>query len=108
MDGCPWKPHSGVEVGEFPTTWSKDRAAHYDQRLIKVFRRAAQNAGTQCQVAVLENARSDASAVYEAGAAPRIGILGHCRYNSHGFEVAKLSVFPNIVKTLTELFKLDW
>ena len=57
---------------------------------------------------MLTNALSDASAVYDSGAAPRIGILGHCRFNSHGFEVAKLSVFPNVVNTLVELFKLDW
>jgi len=108
VDGCPWKPHSGVEVNDLPTTWSKDRAAHYDQRLIKVLFQAAKNAGTQCQTAVLTNARSDASAVYDSGACPRMGILGHTRFNSHGFEVAKLNVFPNIVKTLVELFKLEW
>lgn len=108
VDGCPWKPKTGIEVNDLPTTWSKDRATHYDQRLIKVLFEAAKNAGTQCQTTVLTNARSDASAVYESGAAPRIGILGHCRFNSHGFEVAKLSVFPNVVNTLVELFKMDW
>lgn len=108
VDGCPWKAHTGVEVNDFPTTWSKDNAAHYDQRLIKVLFQAAQNAGTQCQTAVLTNARSDASAVYDSGAAQRVGILGHCRFNSHGFEVAKLNVFPNVVNTLVELFKMHW
>lgn len=108
IDGCPWKPHTGVEVNDLPTTWSKDKAAHYDQRFIKVLYRAAENANTQCQTAVLTNARSDASAVYDSGAAPRMAILGHSRFNSHGFEVAKLSVFPNILQTLIELFKLDW
>jgi putative aminopeptidase FrvX len=108
VDGCPWKQQSGIEVNDLPTTWSKDSAAHYDQRLIKVLFQAAQNAGTQCQTAVLTNARSDASAVYDSGAAPRVGILGHTRFNSHGFEVAKLNVFPNIVKTLLELFKMEW
>jgi len=108
VDGCPWKPHSGIEVNDLPTTWSKDRAAHYDQRLIKVLFAAAANAGTQCQTAVLTNARSDASAVYDSGAAPRVAVLGHSRHNSHGFEVAKLNTFPNVVKTLVELFKLEW
>ena len=108
VDGCPWQPNAGIEVSDQPATWSKDRAAHYDQRLIKVLLQAAQNAGTQCQTAVLTNARSDASAVYDSGAVPRVGVLGHSRHNSHGFEVAKLAVFPNVVKTLLELCKLDW
>lgn len=108
VDGCPWQPNSGVEVNDKPATWSKDRAAHYDQRLIKVLLQAARNAGTECQTAVLSNARSDASAVYESGGAARALVVGHSRHNSHGFEVAKLNVFPNVVKTLAELLQLDW
>lgn len=108
VDGCPWKPRTGVEVNDLPTTWSKDSAAHYDQKFIKVLSRAAENAGTHCQTAVLTNARSDASAVYDSGGAPRIAILGHARFNSHGFEVANLNAFPNVVRTLLELFRLDW
>jgi endoglucanase len=107
VDGCPWKPHAGIEVNDWPTAWSKDTKAHYDQRFIKLLFQAARNAGTQCQAAVLANAYSDASSVYDSGAAPRVAVLGHTRFNSHGFEVTKLNVFPNIVATLFELFKME-
>jgi hypothetical protein len=40
--------------------------------------------------------------VYNAGLAPQFGLLGHVRTNSHGFEVARLSVFGNAVRTITE------
>ena len=88
--------------------WSKDFLIHYDQRLIRVMAQAARSAGIQLQTAVLTNASSDASAVYDCGAAPRVAFIGHTRANSHGFEVAQLNVFPNIVKTLVELVRMEW
>lgn len=109
VDGSPWKPRAGIEVSDQPTCWSKDFLIHYDQRLIALLAQAAQSAGTQLQTAVLTNASSDASAVYDCGAAPRVAFTGHTRANSHGFEVAQLNVFPNIVATLFELLKLkNW
>ncbi len=108
VDGSPWKPRAGIEVNDQPTCWSKDFLIHYDQRLIAVMAGAARSAGTQLQTAVLTNASSDASAVYDCGAAGRVAFIGHTRANSHGFEVAQLNVFPNIVKTLLEFSSLDW
>ena len=71
--------------------------------------RAARIAGTELQTAVLANAFSDASAVYNIGAASRVTTLGHTRYNSHGFEVARLGVFPHLVDTICELVALpEW
>lgn len=105
IDGCPWSPDSGIEVDDRPVAWSKDVLGHYDQKLVATLARAARAAGTELQVAVLANACSDASAVYASGAAPRVGILGHARYNSHGFEVARWAVFSHIVETLLHLWQ---
>jgi putative aminopeptidase FrvX len=105
VDGCPWTRGTAVEVNDQPAAFSKDLLAHYDQRLIHTFAQAAKNAGTELQTALLSNAFSDASAVYNSGGAQRVGILGHVRYNSHGFEVAKLGVFPKLLNTLLQLPK---
>lgn len=108
VDGSPWKPRAGIEVNDQPTCWSKDFLIHYDQRLIQVMARAARSAGTQLQTAVLTNASSDASAVYDCGGASRVAFIGHTRANSHGFEVAQLNVFPHIVNTLVKLVQMEW
>ncbi len=107
VDGFPWVPDAGVEVNDRPACASMDLLAHYDQRLIKKMTEATQLAGTRLQPMVLQNAYCDASAVYNSGGAPRAGFIGHVRYNSHGFEVAKLSVFPNVANTLAELLKME-
>lgn len=101
VDGCPIAPGSGLVLDGRPATWSKDAKAHFDQKLVRELCRAAQEAGTELQVVVLGGrAYSDASSVYDTGGAPRVGIIGHVRENSHGFEVAKLSVFDNLLKAL--------
>ncbi|HVF09433.1 MAG TPA: M20/M25/M40 family metallo-hydrolase, partial [Abditibacteriaceae bacterium] len=101
VDGCPMSPGSGLVLDGRPATWSKDAKAHLDQRLVRDFCRAAREAGTELQIVVLGGrAYSDASAVYDCGAAPRVGIIGHVRENSHGFEVARLAVFDNLLATL--------
>ena len=48
---------------------------------------------------------SDASKAYEVGAADRVATLGQVRENSHGYEVARLSVFDNLLKTLVQFLK---
>jgi putative aminopeptidase FrvX len=105
VDGAPLNGSDLLLDGR-PGCWSKDKIGHYDQRLIRSFIYAADKAGTSMQVAVYENAMSDASAVYNTGAVPRVGILGHVRTNSHGFEVARLSVFENLLKTLRALVEM--
>jgi len=102
IDGCPALEPDGLKLDSRPGTWSKDRLCNYDQRLIKDFIYAAEQAGTEMQIAVYDSAASDASAVYNAGLAPRVGFLGHVRTNSHGFELARLSVFSNTVKTIIQ------
>jgi putative aminopeptidase FrvX len=106
VDGCPMAPGSGLVLDGRPATWSKDAKAHLDQRLMRDFCRAAREAGTELQVVVLGGyAYSDATSVYDSGGAPRVGILGHVRENSHGFEVARLSVFDNLHKTLVRFIE---
>jgi putative aminopeptidase FrvX len=105
IDGCPVLEPDGLKLDACPGTWSKDSLCNYDQGLIKDFISAAEQAGTELQVAVYDCAASDASAVYNAGLAPRTGFIGHVRTNSHGFEVAKLAVFSNTIKTIVEYIK---
>ena len=100
-------PGSPLKLDGRPATWSKDQVTHFDQRLIQSLCRAAREAGTELQTVVLDRAFSDASAVYEVGAAPRVATIGHVRDNSHGYEVARLSVFDNLLNTLT-VFLSTW
>lgn len=100
IDGCPLVDPEALKLDGRPGVWSKDSVCHYDQGLIKDLMNAATAAGTELQPVVYTSAKSDASAVYNVGAAARIAFLGHVRTNSHGFELARLSVFQNTVNTL--------
>lgn len=103
IDGTPWKAGDGYSVDARPVAWSKDQLANYDQRLLAHLRAAARESGTELQHAVLETGYSDASSVYKTGAAPRVALLGHARFNSHGYEVARVAVFPAVIRTLHAL-----
>ncbi len=100
IDGCPVVDPEALKLDGRPGVWSKDSLCHYDQRLIKDLMDAAVAAGTELQPVVYTSASSDASAVYSVGGAARIAFLGHVRTNSHGFELARLSVFQNTINTL--------
>jgi putative aminopeptidase FrvX len=105
VDGAPIPPGSPLRLDGRPAIWSKDTRGHYDQRLIREFMRAAQKVGTELQPVVYQSAASDASLVYYAGGAPRICCIGHARENSHGFEIIRLSVLDNLLKTLVQFVK---
>lgn len=107
IDGCPIPPGSGLELDGRPGVWSKDRAVHYDQRLVLALCESARAAGTALQPAVYDAAFSDASAVYDTGGAPRVAVVGHVRENSHGYEIARLSVFDNLLRTLVEFVQRE-
>lgn len=100
VDGCPWRADSGITVDDRPAVWSKDKLATYDQSIVRLLSQCAKEAGTETQTSVQTNANSDASQVLAAGAVPRIALIGHTRYNSHGFEVARFAVFENTCRTL--------
>ena len=102
IDGLPMPPAAALTLDDRPGIWSKDAVAHYDQRLVRAFMAAAQEAGTALQPAVFARAASDASLAYATGAVHRIACLGHPRENSHGYEVARLSVFDNLLHTLLQ------
>lgn len=102
VDGSPMPPETNLALDGRPAIWSKDRLAHYDQRLVADFCAAAERAGTELQTAVFDSAASDASLVSYAGLAPRIACMGQVRENSHGYEVARLAVFDNMLHTLIE------
>jgi putative aminopeptidase FrvX len=105
IDGCPIPPGVEMKLDGRPGIWSKDRSTNFDQALIGDFSRAAREAGTELQVAVYSAAYSDSSKAYEVGAAERVATLGQVRENSHGYEVARLSVFDNLLKTLVQFLK---
>ncbi len=107
VDGCPITPDTPLALDGRPGVWSKDKIAVYDQRLVRDLCRLARRSGTELQPAVYRLASSDASHVYAAGGAPRVAFVGHVRENSHGFEVARLSVFDNVLKVLTQ-FAAEW
>lgn len=100
IDGCPIPPGVPLELDGRPGIWSQDSHAHYDQALLQELCGAAREAGTELQPVVYEVAASDASMAFAAGGADRIACFGHPRENSHGYEVARLSVFENVAKTL--------
>jgi endoglucanase len=100
IDGCPVVDPETLKLDGRPGVWSKDSICHYDQLLLKDLMDAGIAAGTELQPVVYTSASSDASAAYSVGGAARIAFLGHVRTNSHGFELARLSVFQNTIKTL--------
>jgi putative aminopeptidase FrvX len=102
VDGSPIPPETKLKIDGRPGIWSKDRIAHYDQELIRLFSEAAIRAGTELQPAIFEAAASDASLAAYALGVPKIACIGHVRENSHGFEVARLSVFQNLLNTLIQ------
>jgi len=105
VDGCPMPPGAPLTLDGRPGVWSKDRLTHADQELVKAFMQAAREAGTELQSVVYDGASSDASQVYATGGAPRAVTTGIVRENSHGYEVTRLSVFDNLLKTLVAFVK---
>jgi len=107
IDGCPMPPGTPLRLDGRPGVWSKDRLTHYDQRLVRALCQAAEEAGTALQPVAYDSAATDASLVYSVGGAARVACLGHPRENSHGYEVARLSVFDNVLRTLVR-FAARW
>jgi putative aminopeptidase FrvX len=107
IDGCSIIPGSGLQLDGNPGIWTKDQMAQYDSGLIKYLRNTAREIGTNLQTVVYENTFSDAGMVYSIGCAQRVVCFGHIRENSHGYEVARLSVFDNVLKILVKFIQ-DW
>ena len=105
VDGAPIPPGTPLELDGRPAIWSKDRLGHYDQPLLQALCQAALDAGTELQSVVYDSAASDASLVYYAGGAQRIACMGQVRANSHGYEVARLSVFDHMLETLVQFVR---
>jgi putative aminopeptidase FrvX len=105
VDGAPIPPETDLTLDGRPAIWSKDRRGHYDQRLLRDFLKLAQQAGTELQTAVYDSAASDASLVWYAGGTLRAACIGHVRENSHGYEVARLSVFDRMLDVLVEFIQ---
>ncbi|MFW9991138.1 MAG: M20/M25/M40 family metallo-hydrolase [Candidatus Odinarchaeota archaeon] len=99
VDGCPFAAVSPMKLDR-PGIRIRDRSFFYDRDLIKALSEAANNAGTELQPLVYTNSGSDAGMAGNIGASPKTACIGHIRKNSHGFEVAYLSVFEKLYKIL--------
>ncbi|MFQ5978109.1 MAG: M20/M25/M40 family metallo-hydrolase [Candidatus Heimdallarchaeota archaeon] len=99
VDGCPFAAASPMRL-DVPGIRIRDRGYFYDRELNKALTDAARMAGIALQPLVYTNSGSDAGAVGAIGASPRTACLGHIRKNSHGFEVARLSVFEKLYAIL--------
>jgi putative aminopeptidase FrvX len=108
VDGCAVNETTGLALDGHPVAWSKDGKGHYDQLLIRSLAHAATQAGTQLNTAVLgSGVYSDASAVYDCGAVPRVAAIGHGRENVHGYEVTRLGVIANVHATLLHFMQIE-
>ncbi len=107
VDGCPTPPEAPLLLDGRPGIWTRDRHGPYDQQLVRDLCSLARQAGTELQPAVYSSTASDASMVMEMGSAARVACFGHVRENSHGYEVARLSVFDRVLDVLVH-FARDW
>ena len=78
-------------LGEMGYAWEQDGAGNLTVRI----EGRNPTAGT-----LLFSAHMD-----EIGAAERVATIGQVRENSHGFELARLSVFDNLYKALVQFLK---
>lgn len=100
VDGAPIPPYSDLKIDGRPALWSRDGLIHYDQEMIQIFQQVGQKEGIDVQVAAYNSSASDASMVMAAGLVAKAVCFGHVRENSHGYEVARLSVFDNVIQVL--------
>ena len=107
IDGCPITPGAPLVTDSRPGIWTRDRVAPYDPGLIVDLCAAAEAAGTALQPVAYDVSASDASMVFEIGGAARAACFGQVRENSHGYEVARLAVFDNMLHTLHH-FAMTW
>jgi len=104
VDGSPLVPECPVPLDGRPAIRTKDRVATYDAGLVGDFSRLSAASGVELHRVVYDGAASDASLVYSIGASPRAACLGYVRASSHGFEVAPLSTFDNLLTTMKAFF----
>lgn len=107
VDGCPTPPGTNLALDGRPGIWTHDRHGPYDQQIVRDMCELARQANTELQPAVYTSTASDASMVYAVGGAERVACFGHVRENSHGYEVARLRVFDNVLNTLLQ-FVTHW
>ncbi len=100
IDGCPVVRDCDLVLDGRPAIWAKDELTNYSLALNQAICSAARDAAVGLQYAILTSAKSDASAAYNVGGVANVAVFGHVRENSHGFEVARLSVFDNTFKVL--------
>lgn len=99
VDGSPMPPSAGLTLDK-PALWMNDRLAPYDIGLAEQLINCGERLEIEVQRATYNVSASDASLVTHVGGTGRIACFGHPRENSHGFEVAKLSVFDDILEIL--------
>jgi putative aminopeptidase FrvX len=100
VDGSPITPDSGLTIDGRPATWAHDRLGPYSPKLVKALLGAGRAVGVEVQTAAYGVSASDASMANETGAVGQVACFGHVRESSHGYEVARLAVFDNLLRVL--------
>jgi len=103
IDGSALVPECPVTLDGSPGIRSQDRAAVYDQDLLREIMTVSSDVGVDLQPVIYDRAASDASLVYSIGASPRVACLGYIRASSHGFEVAPLVTFDKLRAVIESL-----
>ncbi len=99
VDGCPFAADSPMLL-DLPGIRVRDRTFFYSKELISALSQSALEAGIELQQLVYTVSGSDAGAVGNIGVSPHTACVGHIRLNSHGYEIAYLSVFEKLCKIL--------
>lgn len=101
VDGAPMPPSAGLNLDQ-PVLWMSDRLGPYDIELARDISQVGQSVGVEIQRAAYDVSASDASLITQAGGTGRIACFGHPRENSHGYEIARLSVFEAVFQVVRE------
>lgn len=105
IDGCPVIDEDILPLDGGVGIWCKDTICNYNPDLIRTITGIANKTKIPLYPVIYESAASDASAVWKTGGAQKIAFLGHARTNSHGFEVARLSCFENVLELLGQVIE---
>lgn len=107
VDGSPITPGSGLAIDGRPAAWANDRLGPYSPKLVQALRKAGQAVGVDVQTVAYATSASDASMATDAGMVGQAACFGHVRENSHGYEVARLAVFDNMLRVLQHVLATD-
>lgn len=102
LEIAPIAPEYAIAEGASPVLFAEDAHGLYDEALNNTLRRFAGQQGIETQTGVFNGFGSDASICVKNGHVPRAACLGFPTQNSHGYEIAHLDAFDNMLAILVE------